>query len=164
MCIRMTDRPPFRERWLFARILMADLRRRDAKAVRLLEQLEALRPLKLHERTLKARLLLFAGEPERAHDLFLEVRQESAARGDATGDYIRRYADFWHAHIRWDPFNAREARRAAADIDCSPRLKRLLWIPKEAPDPLNEEFDAWIKANAPRESDLRKQPASLSRP
>ena len=159
----MTDRPPFRERWLFARIVMADLRRRDAKGLRLFDQLEAMRPLTLHERALKARLLLFAGEPERAHDLFLDVRQEGAARGDAAGDYIRRYADFWHAHIRWDPFNAGEARRAAAAIDCDSRLKRLLWIPREVPDPLDREFDAWMKVNAPKEGDLRKRPASHSR-
>ena len=159
----MTDRPPFRERWLFTRILTAQLLRRYGKALRLFERLEALRPLKLHERGLKALLLLFAGEPERAHDLFVEVRQEAVARGDVRGDYIRRYADYWLAHIRWDPFNAGAARRAASSIDCNPRLKRLLPIYPEAPDPLDLEFDAWMRANPPKEGDLRKRSSPHSR-
>lgn len=158
----MSDRLPFRQRWLFARAVWAESRRLYAKALRLLDQLETLRPLRLHERALKALLLLRAGEPERAHDLFLEVREEAAARGDPEGDYIRRYADFWHAHIRWDPFNAGEARRAAAAIDCPPRLKRLLWIYPEEPDPLDVEFDEWVNANAPSGADLRKRPPPRS--
>ena len=152
-----TPRRSFRERWLLGRILWAEYRRRNARALRLLGRLEALGPLKLHERALKAKLLLLTGEPERAHDLFVDVRDQAAVRGDAVGDYIRRYAEFWHAHIRWDPFNARAARRAADQIECDPRLKRLLWIYPDAPDPLDLEFDGGVDANPPGPEAFRKR-------
>ena len=138
--------------------IWAQGRRRYRDALQRLERLERLRPLDLREKALNAMLLLQAGEPERSHDLFLEVREAAKSRDDAEHLYLLHHAQAWLAYIRFDPFDAREQERKAAAIDCSPRLKRTLWVgDPDRPDPLDEEFDAWIKANPPTGEDLRKR-------
>jgi hypothetical protein len=79
-------------------------------------------------------------------------------REDPEGKYIRHYAQAWLARIRFDPFNVREQERKAAAVPCAPSLKHLLWLPSgEDTDPMDAEFDAWMKKNAPTDEDLRKR-------
>jgi hypothetical protein len=154
----MREKWSFRERWLYAGAAWAESSGRYDKALARIEELEALQPLDLAKQAFKAMLLLRNGEPERSHDLFLKVREEAKNLSDPKHQYIRHYAQAWLAHIRSDPFSTRREERKAAEIDCHPRLKRLLWLPSpDRPDPLDQEFDAWMKANAPTEDDLRKR-------
>lgn len=154
----MRRKRPWRERWLMAGSIWAEHRRRYRDALERLERLEGLRPLDLREKARKAMLLLRAGEAERSHDLFLEVREAARSRGDAEHRYLLHHALAWLAYIRLDPFDAREQERKAAAIDCSPRLKRTLWVgDPDRPDPLDQAFDAWIEANPPSGEDLRKR-------
>ena len=154
----MRRKRPWRERWLLAGAIWAERRRRYGAALQRLERLERLRPLDLREKALKAMLLLQAGEPERSHDLFLEVREAARGRDGAEHLYLLHHALAWLAYIRSDPFDAREQERKAAAIDCSPQLKRTLWLgDSDRPGPLDDAFDAWIKANPPTDEDLRKR-------
>ena len=149
---------PFRERWLIAVMYWAESGRRYEKAMDRLEELEGRRPLEMSEQAFKAYLLLRTMKPDAAHDLFLRVRDLVKDRPDPESQYLTRYAQYWLAMIRWDPFNARQESREALRIECKPRLKRQLWVGKwDDQYPLDAEFDAWMKANAPGEADLRKR-------
>ncbi len=157
-------RPNFRYAWLAARMFWQEYKDRPDRALPLLLAMEERRPLTLMLRALKAKLLLSTGEPELAHDLFLDVREAARERDDPETRYIRHFAQAWLARIRWDPFNASEQDRAAAKVDCRRSLKSLLWLPApDQPDPLDLEFDAWIEANPPMEDDLKKRSAAQSR-
>jgi hypothetical protein len=152
-------KPTFRERWLAARVATAKWNK-PAKALELVEKLEAIRPVPvpLRFQALKGELLVRAGEPERAHDLLLQVREATKDRTDPESQYTRHFAQAWLARIRFDPFNFREQERKAAAIPCDPYLKRFLWLPSgEEIDPTDAGFDAWIKKNPPKEDDLQKR-------
>lgn len=147
----------FRERCLAAGIILAK-RGRPARALSRIERLESIAPLPLRFRALKGELLIRTGHPDRAHDLLLEVREATKDRDDPEGAYIRHYVQAWLARIRFNPFNAREQERKAAAITCDPRLKRFLWLPSDDDiDPMDAEFDEWMKKHPPTSADLRKR-------
>ena len=153
----MASKPTFQERRLAAGIVWAK-RGNPAKALQRLERLESMRPIPLRYRALKGEFLIRIGEPERAHDLLLEVRDAVKEREDPESAYIRHYVQAWLARIRFDPFNTREQERKAAAVPCEPRLKRFLWLPSgEEIDRMDAEFDAWMKKNTPKGEDLRKR-------
>lgn len=155
----------FHERWHRAWAMVAERRRRPAKARRRLEKLAAIRPLGLDEMAFTALLHLRSDEPERAYDLFMEVREALKGREGHGADYVRRYVLSWLCAVRFDPFNAAAHDRAAAKIQCSRELKAFLWMPSGEPhsDALDAEFDKWMKANHPSEEDLRRRPARSRR-
>lgn len=150
---------PSRESWQMMTVLWARMRRQYGLALQRLDALAAMRPPSLAERALPAPLLLSAGDPETAHDSLIEVRGAAQALDDAEADHIRRYAQFWLAMIRRHPFDARRELREAAAVRCAPRLRRRLWLPPPGAldDPLDAEFDAWVKANPPGEGDFRNR-------
>lgn len=151
-------RPPFRERLLMAGIHWAEYRHRYPKAMARLETLEARRPLKTREQAFKAYLLLRTTKPDEARELFTSVRDMVKDRSDPESRYLTHYVQYWIAIIRWEPFNAREQSRKARTIECDPRLKNDLWVgDMDVEDPLDAEFDAWVRANPPGEKDLRKR-------
>jgi hypothetical protein len=106
----------------------------------------------LRERAFKGDLLLRTGKIEDARRILADLRQSLKGREDADGQYVRRYAQHLLAMLRIDPYQMVYEAREAAKIDCSPSLRRVLWMPAyDEEDPFDAEFETWMKANCPEE-------------